>query len=169
MKKRDSWFLLTGVLVLLLDQLSKFWVRDALLIHQSKPFIGEWVRFTYVMNPGGAFSSQLGGLLFYVGATSIALLLVIIYWYRNRHLGPIFSACLGLVFGGALGNLADRLYLGKVVDFIDMGVGRLRWPVYNVADIGITCGVILLFLATMFSKEPQEAGRGSENDGGMEG
>ena len=72
---------------------------------------------------------------------------------------PVFKrVCLGLVLGGAFGNLIDRIATGKVIDFIDMGIGSIRWPTYNVADIAVTVGAVILIAGFAFQKEPVPTG-----------
>lgn len=115
--------------------------------HVPREVIGDALRFTLIYNPGAAFSFSLGEhsrVIFSI----LAMLVILVLWQmylraesHDRGLG----AALGLITGGALGNLTDRLRSPRgVVDFIDMGVGDYRFYTFNVADVGVTCGAILL-------------------------
>lgn len=129
--------------VLALDQLTKWWALEAL---DDGPIdvVGS-LRFNLVFNDGGAFSVGRGatGLFIVVGLVMVAGLL----WWSRRARTTGVAAALGLIVGGALGNLTDRLlrgFDGRVVDFIDLQ----WWPVFNVADIGLFCGAALLLIVT---------------------
>jgi signal peptidase II len=137
-------FLLPALIVLTLDQISKqfFW-------HLSKNFdvIDGILRVTLVRNSGAAFGMFQGGRDFLILASVIASLVIIFFSQRMVHEGLARRVFLGMILGGALGNLVDRLYPGDVIDFIDMGIGAYRWPVYNFADAAVTVGGILLILS----------------------
>lgn len=131
-------FPLIALLVLAADQLTKAWMQSTLSLGYSESLLGP-LRLTLVHNRGIAF-----GLPVAQGFVSLAVVLVLVVLlllYRSRMLrGAAGYAALGLLVGGAIGNLIDRLRFGHVVDFIDFGF----WPVFNVADSAVTCGVILL-------------------------
>lgn len=128
------------------DQISKRLAMASLDLHQPVDIIGDLLRFTFAWNRGAAFSLPWGGPLFLTVITAAAVVFIgaVIWRYRGRS--KLFVCGLGLVMGGALGNLLDRFFYGKVVDFVDVGVGGSRWPTFNVADIAITAGGILLIL-----------------------
>lgn len=132
----------TAAIVLVLDQLTKSWALRALA---DSPIGDGLFRFVLSFNRGAAFG--LGqGLTPFLVAGGMVLLGVLIAMGRTVP-GPVGATAIGLVLGGSVGNLADRLFRpfdGAVVDFIDIGA----WPVFNVADIGITCGAVLLVLST---------------------
>ena len=131
------------LLVIAADQLSKIWIRSNLAIGESLPETG-LVRLTHISNTGAAFGLFQGHsfpltIVALVGATVI--LLFALYFYRrfpfyDRRLGKL---ALGLMLGGTIGNLIDRLNQGFVTDFIDIGI----WPTFNVADSAVVVGVIL--------------------------
>jgi signal peptidase II len=120
------------------------------------PLIGDYVRFTLILNRGAAFGISLGpnSHLLLLIISSIAILFIVFYYLRSseRHGWKRFS--FGLIAGGAIGNMIDRLAKGEVVDFIDCGIGNLRWPIFNIADISVTLGVLLL-LKYSFSQPSQ--------------
>ncbi|KYH32566.1 lipoprotein signal peptidase [Moorella mulderi DSM 14980] len=133
-------FLLLAALVLGIDQLSKYIIRANFQPNESLPVINSVFHLTYVNNPGAAF-----GLLAYKTPVfvSVTLLVAVIILVAYRFLPPgriLLRLALALMLGGALGNLIDRLRFGYVVDFLDFRI----WPVFNLADIAIVSGVILL-------------------------
>jgi signal peptidase II len=133
--------------VVALDVITKQLVERLLLPHSPYRVIGDVVRFTLAWNPGAAFSMSLGEYSRYIfGAFAVVALVVLWKLYREgkpeERLKPL---ALGLAWGGAAGNLIDRIRspLG-VVDFIDIGVGTVRFWTFNVADSAVTVGAIAL-------------------------
>lgn len=125
--------------VAVIDQITKLAVQSRLPYGASVPLAGP-VDITLVRNPGGAFGLFQSGT---VPITIISLIVVLgIVWVSRRSgtVSPMIGAALALQLGGAVGNLADRLRLGYVVDFINVQV----WPVFNIADVAITGGIVLL-------------------------
>ena len=144
---QDKWrnvvFSLTGLLIVVADQLSKVWIRTNLVEGQSLFKVG-FFRITYVQNTGAAFGLLQGQsfALTIVAITGVvALLVYALFFYRYfPWLDSMLTRFgLGLMLGGTLGNLIDRLRFGYVTDFIDFGY----WPAFNVADSAITVGVII--------------------------
>lgn len=151
-QKLEGFFLLPVLIVLTLDQITKqiFWNAGA-----NYPVIGDWFRITLVKNSGAAFGMFQGGRVFLVAMSIVATLFVILVAQRVASKDRWRSVLLGVILGGALGNLVDRLYPGQVIDFIDMGIGAHRWPVYNIADSAVTVGGILLILSLSRSRETE--------------
>jgi signal peptidase II len=145
------------LLVLLADCATKRAAETHLVpVHVPHEFIGELVRFTLAYNPGAAMSLSLGAhsrLGF--SLLALAALAILAHVYRRTPAGDRLAAAgLALIASGALGNLIDRLRSPRgVVDFIDVGVGDIRFWTFNVADIGITCGAVLLILALQRAEE----------------
>ena len=129
----------------------------------SKPILGDFLRLTYIENPGMAFGIDVGGKLFFSIFSIAASIAIIYYLYQTRHERLGFRIALGMILGGAVGNLIDRvfygvlfdeapLFHGKVVDFFDVDFFNVtigsyhlsRWPVFNIADASVTVGVLLL-------------------------
>lgn len=153
--------------VLLLDRVTKWWVVQNLALHEIVPVWGDVFRLTYTHNFGAAFGIDVGqySRVFFLTLAIIALG-VLMYLYvhtpRRRRL-RLWS--LALVTGGAVGNIVDRIrYRAGVVDFLDVGIGSLRWPVFNVADMGVSIGAVLLMVT--FYRE--ETARGAEERGSGE-
>jgi signal peptidase II len=87
-----------------------------------------------------------GGRTFFLVASILASIIVTYVGLRTPKFMARRRLCLGLILGGALGNLIDRVLAGEVIDFIDMGIGQTRWPVYNLADVAVTIGAVGLVL-----------------------
>lgn len=163
--------------IVIADQWSKLMVKgiqipflglniQGLSVGTSRPVIGDFLRLTYIENPGMAFGIDLGGKLFFSIFSIVASIIILVYLYNSRHENLAFRTSLAMILGGAVGNLIDRvfygvifdeasLFYGKVVDFIDadffhiniLGYHITRFPVFNIADASVTCGVILLLFA----------------------
>jgi signal peptidase II len=141
-------FWATAGLVIALDVVTKWLaVKHLQPEHVPHPIVGEFVRFTLAYNPGAAFSMSLGPYSRYIfGAFAIVALVILWRLFRVTEPGDsprVFA--LGLAWGGAAGNLIDRFHSEKgVVDFIDVGVGSVRFWTFNVADSAVTVGALLL-------------------------
>jgi signal peptidase II len=130
------------------DQVTKLIAADRLQPpYMPHPWLGEVVRFTLVYNPGAAFGLHLGPYSRWIFiALTLGALGLLWRLYKESYPGDLVRVvALALVTGGAIGNLVDRLRSGRgVVDFLDVGIGASRWPTFNVADIGVSCGAVLL-------------------------
>ena len=153
MSTRKKWQLF-GCLVLAvlgLDQATKLYVHMTFALHESRPVIANLFSFTYVRNSGAAFGllarqSQEFLRFFFPAVTLLALVGLLIYFVRvpSQYVLRLWGLC--LIMGGALGNGLDRLWLGQVIDFIDIYWHAYHWPAFNVADSSICIGVGLLLL-----------------------
>ena len=140
-----------------LDQWSKMWTRSHMALHESIPLIPDIFHLTYVHNYGAAFSILQNKQVFLILITACAIALILIYIFTERkHMSAWVLVSLSLVAGGGIGNLIDRIVNGYVVDMLDF---RLWSPVFNVADIGVTCGCILLILSIFFADSPRKVRR----------
>jgi signal peptidase II len=137
---------------LLIDQASKAAVILLMQPGESVPVISDFARLTFVRNTGTVFGLLSGNNLPLIFTTLIATAALVFLVWRSRKSDGRLTFPLVLVLAGALGNLADRLRLGQVVDFLDLGVGHVRWPVFNVADIAVTVGVVLFCYRSIFSE-----------------
>lgn len=173
--RRRIPFLFIALCVVILDLASKLVVYHTMTLGQGPiPILGDTLRLTYVHNPGAAFSLFRGSRWFFVTVSSLSIVAVWFLAMGERHRGRLAQIAFGLILGGALGNLIDRLWLGVVIDFIEMGLGRHRWPVYNVADAGVTVGVVLLGISLLREArspdcgEPEAGAATHPPKGGME-
>jgi signal peptidase II len=162
---------LIAVAAAALDLISKYLVVTNL--HQGNPvnIIGDFLRFTFIWNPGITFGflSGAGGtkqwvpFLLIAFATAALVLVIFLFFRIPRYLKPGWPVTTAkvaamMVSGGAAGNITDRLIRGAVVDFIDVGIGHLRWYIFNVADCFVVVGAIVLFLLFFFfEKKPEKA------------
>jgi signal peptidase II len=147
-ERRVFW---TAALVLVvLDLITKIIAEATLLRTPGVSVLGDWFQLRLVYNPGAAFGLHLGPYSRWIFFT-IALVAVFVLHRMSRSSPPgdwFRQLALGLVAGGAAGNLVDRIRSSRgVVDFFDVGVGALRWPTFNVADIAVSCGAIALVIS----------------------
>jgi signal peptidase II len=136
--------------VVVLDFVSKMLVQQNMRLYQQIDVIGDYFRLTFIHNPGAAFGIHLGDhsrVIFLVLSVVALGALAAMYWSTPARDRVRLSA-IALICAGAIGNLIDRVRSEQgVVDFLDVGVGDLRWPVFNVADIAVTTGAIFLALS----------------------
>jgi signal peptidase II len=143
-------FWAAALVVVGLDVATKLIAEATLLLTPGIPVIGDWFQLRLVYNRGAAFGLHVGPYSRWVFfGVAIVAVLVLNRMSVQTSLGDRFrQLALGLVAGGAAGNLIDRIRSGRgVVDFLDVGVGSLRWPTFNVADIAVSCGGIALAIA----------------------
>jgi signal peptidase II len=107
------------------------------------------LRLTHIRNPNAAFGLSFGRGVPLLPFALLAICILLLAFYKTGSRGGVGLAGLSLVLGGALGNLIDRVRFREVVDFVDIGIGKFRWPVFNVADSCVTVGVILLILGSL--------------------
>ena len=150
--RKWPWFILS-VLVILLDQASKYWAFRTLIPYQPEAII-PMVNFTLAYNTGAAFSFLSGTgdwhrwlFLSFSGVMSVVLVIWIIRLPRTARLQLV---ALSLILAGAVGNLIDRILLGHVIDFIDVYYARYHWPAFNIADSAICLGAFLLMVDMFF-------------------
>ncbi len=157
---QDRWqnavFFLTGLLIVVADQFSKAWIRTNLPEGRSL-FETGFLRITRVHNTGAAFGlfpDQVLALIIValIGITAILVYVLIVSRYFPLPAGMPGKLALGLVFGGTLGNLFDRLCLGYVTDFIDFGF----WPAFNIADSAVTVGIIIFAYSLLRSARAEK-------------
>ena len=144
-----GWFLGLAALVLVADQLTKAWLTSFLAPGESVRVMDDLLRLVHGQNAGGLFGLLQGQALPFALVSLIVVGLIVGYHARSGR-NPYLSVTLGLLLGGALGNLLDRLRLGYVVDFVDAGIGSVRWYTFNVADAAISLAILLLLAASLF-------------------
>jgi len=146
--------------ITLLDQFTKGIVLHYLPYNKTIPVIKGFFNITHVLNPGGAFGLManlnpvLRGIIFlFISSMAVG---IIFYFYRKTpEKYSLLSAAFALIFGGAIGNLIDRVRFGMVVDFLDFYAGNLHWPAFNVADSAITIGICIFLYHLIFKKMPE--------------
>lgn len=160
-EKKYFRLLIISGLVVVIDQISKLIVFEALPLYESVPVIPGFFSITHIHNPGGAFgflsgqSAVLRHIVFLL-ISSFAVGLIIYYYHRTPKNYLFLSCGFALILGGAIGNMIDRVRLGIVIDFLDFYVGNLHWPAFNVADSAITSGIIIFIYHLVFNKMPDK-------------
>lgn len=167
MKRRNLDVLVlptTAALVLLFDQVSKYLVTVRLGEGQSwdvAPWLTPFFRITHVTNTGAAFGLFPSWGDFFIVIAAIVIVAILIYYRRLPDRQWLMRVALGFQLGGAIGNLADRLRQGFVVDFVDLNFWPLQnWPVFNLADSSIVAGVVLLALLMVWEERRDSTGSG---------
>lgn len=140
--------------ILLLDQGTKFWVRQSLALFEPREVIPQFFYLRYVLNDGAAWSILSGARWPLAGISLVALLILLRFRNEILSFGPrrgpwIFA----LLAGGIAGNLVDRLWTGRVVDFLDFVFGSYHYPTFNIADSAICIGFFLYLLSDLFRKK----------------
>ncbi len=151
MIKTRHYFIVT-LLLIIFDQITKLLIYGYILPNNSI-VINDYFSLTHVHNSGAAFSflaDQSGWQKYFLSGVSIIVSVVIIIWMRRLAITQVLKlSALSILLAGAIGNLIDRLTLGFVIDFIDLHYQTFYWPVFNVADILISVGVVLLLFSDM--------------------
>ncbi len=147
--KRNAALAATASAVVILDQISKLAVVRTIPLHESIPVIPGFFDLVHIRNRGMAFGilNRPGENLSYfllIGMTVLAVVVLLCLFRTITGSNPKAGFGLSLVIGGALGNLIDRIRIREVVDFLDVYIGSLHWPAFNVADSAITVGGIWL-------------------------
>ena len=157
-------YLLVILAIIAFDQLTKVYIYCTLVPGDTKQILGDFLRFTFVYNPGGAFGITIGNFWIYTFLSTIAIAVVIYYFIKVPHAEKIAKYCLATVVGGALGNFIDRVAYGQVIDFIDVNIFDItipsfglfgmtfggyqinRWYIFNIADAAISVGLIAFIM-----------------------
>ena len=144
---RPLWlpFVLLAASIVVVDQLTKAWIVDALAPDRDLPLLGEYLRLVYTENSGALFGLFRGQAAPFA-LLSLGVMGLIVAYHARAGRSPYMTLTLGLLLGGAIGNAIDRLRLGFVVDFVDGGIGSFRWYTFNVADACISASIVLLLL-----------------------
>lgn len=141
-----------AVVVFAIDRVTKAWVSENIPLGTARPVVGDYVRIVHAQNTGAAFG-LLPERTTLLSILSVVAVLAIVYYYRQiASNSALVSATLGMQLGGAFGNLLDRITQGYVVDFVDVGLGDVRFWAFNVADSSIVVGIILVTLALWYEE-----------------
>ncbi len=139
-------------LTLFVDQLSKWWILDAVMLPPRTIEVTSFFNLVLVWNRGisfGLFNQPGGWNAVILSALALAIVVILLVWMaRSQH--RLTALALGLIVGGAIGNVIDRLRFGAVVDFLDVHYAGWHWPAFNVADSAISAGAVLLIADALF-------------------
>lgn len=161
-KARTAHFLL-ALLVVLLDRWTKHLAATRIAMYAHIQIIPGFFRLTHTENTGAAFSlfadspSRWKTALL-IGFSVVAMIVVFVLLWKQKHGPTLTGIALSLIFGGAIGNLWDRVASGRVVDFLLFYVRQYQWPVFNLADSAIVVGASLLVIEILFSRPKNSAG-----------
>tara|TARA_B100000003_G_C10901424_1_gene359438 strand:+ start:423 stop:893 length:471 start_codon:yes stop_codon:yes gene_type:complete len=145
------------LLMIGLDQWSKWWIKSSMSLYQSKPVIEDFFHFTYVTNEGMAFGLSFpGGKLVLLSLVIILTGFIIGFLWKERHGDLLVKYGLAFILSGAIGNLIDRLIYGKVIDFLDFMIAGHHWYIFNIADSSVTIGMALFIYHSILYKDSVE-------------
>ena len=166
---RARWGYAVACVVLVLDQLTKYWASAELSYRQSLA-ITSWFDLTLAHNTGAAFSFLAGAggwqRWFFAGIAVLVSAVMVVWLTRLPRDRVWIGLALGLILGGGIGNLWDRMALGYVVDFISVHYGPWYWPAFNIADSAISLGAVILVLDSFYTNPPANPEKaGGRNNG----
>lgn len=149
-------WVIISVIVVAIDQLSKYIVVQKIEAGASIPVIDRFFYLTLHRNPGAAWGMLQDGRVFFLILVPVISAFIVYYMAKNNN--GLLRFALALILGGAAGNYIDRLTVGKVTDFLLFSFGSYTFPIFNAADIAITCGTALLAIYVLFIyKEPNKS------------
>jgi signal peptidase II len=148
--RRPRWAAFAGLViaVVVADQLTKAWLVSFLAPGEATSVVGNAIRLVNSHNAGGLFGI-LQGQAAPFAILSLAVMGLIVWYHARSGRNTYLTVTLGLLLGGAIGNAVDRVRLGYVVDFVDAGIGTVRWYTFNVADASISLAILLLLVAAV--------------------
>ena len=146
--------ILISILTLIIDIFTKQIVLNTLIEDQSITIIKDFFSITFAKNTGVAFSFLEGRIPFIIIMTTIVIFFILKY-LKTTTINKYESICYGLIIGGAIGNLIDRIIYGYVIDFFDFNLLGYSFPIFNLADTAIVIGVIILFIISLIESRNQ--------------
>lgn len=140
---------MVAILTLFIDQITKYWCLKELQFGCSIPLIKGILYLNLITNKGGAFGIILLKEIWFIAISLILILLIIYFYFQYQKTSQTqYFLPLGMITGGATGNLIDRIRFGYVIDFIDLRI----WPIFNMADVAITTGIFIFLINSIFAK-----------------
>jgi signal peptidase II len=151
---------LVAAAVVLLDQVTKWVVLNSIPLYDSIQVIPGFFQLIHIQNPGGAFgllAGQGAGVraAVFLFASAAALCLIFVFYRSTPDTHRWLAVGFSLIFGGAVGNLIDRVRFGRVVDFLDFSIAGHHWPAFNVADSAVTVGIGIFVFHLLLNKLPK--------------
>ena len=141
--------LLLVLFIILLDQIIKYFVSTNMFLGQSIPVLPQIFHLTYIQNPGAAFGILEDQRYLFILIAAVLIVAVIYFYKKIIQLSKLFQVGIALLFGGAIGNMIDRIFIGRVIDYMDFRI----WPVFNLADIAIVSGCAIIAFNLLFKTE----------------
>jgi signal peptidase II len=160
LKNKYTKLVIIAGTIVLIDQVTKALIFQYLPFSQNIPVINGFFSITHIHNPGGAFglmanlSSTMRSIIF-LFISSLAIGLIFYFYKKTPSNYSWLSTGFALIFGGAIGNLVDRIRFGIVIDFLDFYIGNWHWPAFNVADSAISIGIGIFVIHLLFKKMPK--------------
>ncbi|WP_405102335.1 signal peptidase II [Oceanobacillus sp. FSL H7-0719] len=149
-------YYLVALIVILIDQFTKWLVVANMEIGQRIPIIEDFFYLTSHRNSGAAWGILQGQMFFFYIITMIVIVVIVYYMQRYAKNNTLLAISLSLLLGGAIGNFIDRLFRQEVVDFASFIFGNYHFPIFNVADSALTIGVILVIIATILEERNEK-------------
>lgn len=155
--QKYTLMLIIAPIVVFLDQVTKILILKLVPLHTTKTVIPGFLDITHIQNPGvafGVFSQQPSDMkqVLLMAVSFLAVCLIFYFYHKSVHESRAMMSAFALIFGGAVGNLIDRVRIGQVIDFIDVYLHDMHWPAFNVADSAISVGVAVLLFFVIFKK-----------------
>lgn len=148
-------YYLVALFVVILDQLTKWWIVSEMILGERIPIIENFLYITSHRNQGAAWGILQGQMTFFYIVTVVVVIFIVYYIQKYGKENPFFGYTLGILLGGAIGNFIDRLFRKEVVDFIDVYPFGYNFPIFNVADSALTIGVLLMIIYILFIEGKQ--------------
>ncbi len=158
MRRKTLFLIFISGGIIVLDQITKVIVEERFELYESIVVLEGFFSLTYILNPGAAFGfladqNATFRMIFFLSVSVIALVLLGAFFRDTPTEDTMGLTAISLLFGGAIGNLIDRIRLGEVIDFLDFYINEHHWPAFNVADSAITVGISLLMFHLFLHKE----------------
>ncbi len=159
MRNKYIRLVIIGGIIVIIDQLTKFFIVKYLPLHDTVPVVAGLFNIIHIKNPGGAFgllANLTPGMrtFIFLFISSLAVGLILYFYLKTPVNQTWLAAGFALIFGGAIGNLIDRIRFGVVTDFLDFYINKYHWPAFNVADSAITVGIGIFIFHLLFKKIP---------------
>ncbi len=155
MRNNKSKIYLISLILLIVDQLVKLLIKSTFKLHEELELIPNFFSLHYLQNDGAAFSILQNKTYLLVIVAIICLGIMVYYIQKEKTFTKFSSISLGLILGGIIGNLLDRIIYKKVIDYLSFTFFTYNFPVFNIADVGITVGALLLIVSCL--KEEQSS------------
>ena len=159
MRNKYIRLVVIGGIIVIIDQLTKFFIVKYVPLHDTVPVVSGLFNIIHIKNPGGAFgllANLSPGMrtFIFLFISSLAVGLILYFYLKTPVSQTWLAAGFALIFGGAIGNLIDRIRFGVVTDFLDFYISTYHWPAFNVADSAITVGILIFIYHLLFQKIP---------------
>ncbi|MEN1966954.1 signal peptidase II [Lentibacillus sp. N15] len=147
------WYYLIALVVIGLDQLTKWLIVKNMELYEQVPVIENFFYITSHRNTGAAWGILQDQMTFFYIITAVVVVGLVFYMQKYGKNSPLLAVSLSLILGGAIGNFIDRIFRQEVVDFLDFIIIRYDFPIFNVADSCLCIGVILVLIATFMDEK----------------